>query len=366
MGKDYYNILGVDKTATKEEIKKAFRTKAHEHHPDKASGNEAKFKEINEAYQVIGDDKKRAQYDQFGSNFEQAQAGGGFHGFEGFRDFSGFANGFSGGQGINPEDLGDIFGGIGDMFGFGGGRNTRRNSRGQDLQVSIQVNFLEAVFGVEKEIKINKKVKCSKCNGNGAEPGTKIETCKTCGGSGKVAKVQRTILGNIQVEAVCSNCQGEGKIYTKKCTKCHGSGVVNEATSLKIKIPAGIDNGETIRLSGHGEAGEKGASAGDLYIKVMVLGDKRFERDNYDINSKAEISFANAVLGAKINVETVEGEVKLKIPAGTQSGTIFKLKGKGIQKLRGSGKGDHFVKVNIKTPTNVNRKQKKILEELGL
>ncbi len=362
MGKDYYNILGVNKTATKEEIKKAFRTKAHEHHPDKVGGNEAKFKEINEAYQVIGDDKKRAQYDQFGSSFEQAQAGGGFHGFDGFRDFSGFANG----QGMNAEDLGDIFGGIGDMFGFGGGRSTRRNSRGRDLQVSIQINFLEAVFGVEKEIKITKKVKCDRCKGNGAEPGTKIETCKTCGGSGRVAKVQRTILGNIQVEAVCHDCQGEGKTYAKKCTKCHGSGVVNEPTSLKIKIPAGIDNGETIRLSGHGEAGEKGASAGDLYIKVMVASDKRFERHGYDINSKAEINFSNAVLGTKIDVETVEGKVKLKIPAGTQSGTTFKLRGKGIQKLRGGGKGDHFVKVNIKTPTSINRKQKKLLEELAL
>lgn len=366
MGKDYYNILGVSKTATKEEIKKAFRKKAHEYHPDKAGGDEAKFKEINEAYQVIGDDKKRAQYDQFGSSFEQAQAGGGFQGFDGFRDFSGFANGFSSGQGVNMDDLGDIFGGIGDMFGFGGGRSHGRSSRGRDLQVSIQINFLEAVRGAEKEIKITKKVKCDRCKGNGAEPGTKIETCKTCGGSGKVAKVQRTILGNIQVESVCPNCNGEGKTYAKKCTKCNGSGLVNEAVTLKIKIPAGIDNGETIRLSGHGEAGERGASAGDLYVKVMVAPDKRFERHGYDINSKVEISFTNAVLGAKIDVETLEGKVKLKIPAGTQSGTVFKLRGKGIQKLRGSGKGNHFVKVNIKTPTNINRKQKKLLEELDL
>jgi len=368
MGKDYYNILGVSKTATKEEIKKAFRQKAHQYHPDKAGGDEAKFKEINEAYQVIGDEKKRAQYDQFGSNFEQAQAGGGFHGFEGFRDFSGFASGFSNEQGVNMEDLGDIFGGIGDMFGFGGGRggSERRNNRGHDLQVSIKINFLEAVFGTEKEISINKKVKCDKCNGNGAEPGTKIETCQTCGGSGRVAKVQRTILGNIQVESVCPSCQGEGKTYSQKCSKCKGRGTINENVKFKIKIPAGIDNGETIRLNGYGEAGEKGAPSGDLYVKVMISPDKRFLRDGFNIYSEAEIGFTEAALGSKIDIETVEGVVKLKIPAGTQSGTTFKIRGKGVPKLRGGGKGDHFVKVKVKTPTGLNRKQKKLLEELNL
>lgn len=368
MGKDYYQILGVNKSATQDEIKKAFRTKAHEYHPDKKGGDEAKFKEINEAYQVLGDSKKRSQYDQFGSAFEHAQGSGGFHGFDGFRDFSGFANGFSSqgrAENIDMDDLGDIFGGIGDIFGFGGGRR-KRSRRGADLQVLLTIEFREAVFGVEKEIKLNKTIKCDHCRGNMAEPGSKIETCKTCNGTGRVTRVQRTILGNIQVQTTCENCNGEGKTYSEKCKKCNGMGVIQDTATLKIKIPAGIDNGETIRLTGQGEAGEKGASAGDLYIKVRVNPDKRFERSGYDIKSKTEINFTQASLGDKIDIETVHGSVKLKIPTGTQSGTIFKLGEKGIQKLQGRGKGDHLVEVILKTPTNLNKKQKKLLEELNL
>ena len=366
MGKDYYNILGVDKNASQDEIKKAFRKKAHEYHPDKASGNEAKFKEINEAYQVLGDTKKRSQYDRFGSTFEQAQSQGGFSGFDGFRDASGFANGFN----INMDDLGDIFGGIGDMFGFSsrGGSGRRRSGarRGSDIQVVLSIEFNEAVFGAEKEIALNKSVKCDRCKGNMAEPGSRIETCKVCGGSGRVTRVQRTILGNMQVQTTCDNCGGEGKTYQKKCVKCGGSGVARERVNFKVKIPAGIDNGESIRLAGQGEAGEAGAPAGDLYIKIQVKPDPRFQRDGYDIKTKAEITFTQAALGDKIEVETVAGPVKLKIPAGTQSGTIFKLRGKGITRLRGSGRGDQFVKVIVKTPTGLNKKQKELLKELNI
>ena len=251
MGKDYYNILGVGKGASQDEIKRAFRKKAHECHPDKKGGDEAKFKEVNEAYQVLGDAKKRAQYDQFGSTFEQAQARGGFSGFDGFRDFSGFTNGFSqGGQGgihINMDDLGDMFSGIGDIFGFsqggqsrgGRGRQTRAR-RGSDIQVALAIDFMEAVNGAQKEIGLQKAVKCDKCQGNGAEPGTKIETCKTCNGSGSETRAQRTIFGNMQVQTTCSACQGEGKAYAKKCSKCGGNGLVRETVNLKIKIPAGI------------------------------------------------------------------------------------------------------------------------------
>ncbi len=355
MSQDYYNILGVDKGASQDEIKKAFRKKAHEFHPDKAGGDEAKFKEVNNAYQVLGDIKKRAQFDQFGAGFEQAGGAGGFGGF----------SGGAGGVHVDMDDLGDIFGGIGDMFGFGGGRSQTKQQRARDIRVGIELSFLEAVFGVEKELNIKKKITCDHCKGNIAEPGTKIETCKTCNGTGRVAKVQRTILGNIQVQSICDICQGEGKTYAKKCTKCYGSGTVEGVDKFKIKIPAGIDDGETIRLTGKGEAGAKGSPAGDMYVVVSVKKDKRWDRDGVNIKTQEEIGFVDASLGTKIEIETVSGGLSLKIPAGTQSGTIFKLRNKGIPGLRSGGKGDHFVKVIVKTPTNLNRKQKKLLEELN-
>lgn len=361
MGKDYYKVLGVEKGASQDEIKKAFRKKAHEFHPDKSGGDEAKFKEANEAYQVLGDPKKRSQYDRFGSSFENAQAGGGFHGFEGFRDASGFADGFN----VNMDDLGDIFGGFSDFFG-GGGRRSTQTKRGSDLQMLLTIDFNDAVFGAEKEISLNKKVKCSKCNGNGAEPGSKIEKCKECGGSGRVTKIKRTILGNMQVQMTCERCGGEGETFEKSCTKCSGSGVSQENVNLKIKIPSGIDDGETIRLSGQGEAGIKGSDSGDLYLKVRVKADSRFERDGYDIKTKSEINFTQAALGDKIEIQTVHGPLKMKIPAGTQSGSVFRLRGKGINKLRGGGKGDHMVKIIVKTPTGLNRRQKELLNDLNL
>jgi len=358
MSKDYYNILGVEKNASQDDIKKAFRKLAHQYHPDKASGNEEKFKEVNEAYQVLGNEKKRSQYDQYGSVFENAQTGGGFHGFDGFRDFSGFSDGFN----VNMDDLGDIFGGIGDMFGFGG-RSKRGPARGADIRMEVQIDFMEAVFGLDHEIKFKKRVKCSHCNGNLAEPGSKIETCKVCGGSGRTMKVQRTILGNMQVQMTCENCSGEGKTYEKKCSKCQGSGVMGDEVKMKVRIPAGINEGEVIRLSGQGEAGEMGRASGDLYLIIKISEDKRFTRNGYDVKNKTEISFTQAALGDKINIETVHGAVKLKIPAGTQAGTTFKIKGKGITRLKGGGIGDHFVKIHVKTPVNLSRKQKKLLEE---
>lgn len=364
MSKDYYNILGVNKAATQAEIKKEFRKKAHQYHPDKAGGDEAKFKELNEAYQVLGDEKKRSQYDQFGSTFEQAKGQGGFSGFNGFRDFSGFTNGFN----IDMDDIGDIFGGIGDIFGFGGGRSGRqrgRRARGQDIQVELAIDFQEAVFGADKEVTLRQQVRCDKCRGNCAEPGSKIETCQVCGGSGRVNKIQRTILGNMQVQMTCEACGGEGKSYTKKCTKCSGTGVCQEAVNLRIKIPAGIDQGETIRLTGQGEAGVKGATAGDLYVRIRVNPDRRFKRVGVDIKSQVEINFTQAALGDKIDIATVAGSVNLKIPAGTQSGTIFKLRGKGVTRLQGSGRGDQLVEILVKTPTRLTRKQKEALRQLN-
>lgn len=369
MSKDYYNILGVDKGASQDDIKKAFRKKAHEFHPDKPHGDEAKFKEINEAYQVLSDANKRAQYDRFGSNFEQAQGGGGFHGFEGFRDFSGFADAFKQGRGGGVEfdmnDFGEMFGGLGDMFGFGGGRS-KRASRGQDLEMTLTIEFEEAVFGVEKEIQIKRMVACSRCHGNGAEPGANIETCSACHGTGRVTRVQRTILGNIQTQTICPTCHGEGKIPSKKCSKCDGLGATKEVESLTVKIPAGIDNGQSIRLVGQGEAGPRGAAAGDLYLRIRVNASKKFIREGENIHSKIEISIVQAALGAKVPVMTVDGEVTLKIPEGTQSGKVFILRDRGVPKLNGRGRGDHLVTVIVKTPTGLNRQQRRLLEELGL
>ncbi|KKR91743.1 MAG: Chaperone protein DnaJ [Parcubacteria group bacterium GW2011_GWC2_42_12] len=367
MSKDYYNILGVNKGANQDEIKKAFRKKAHECHPDKPCGNEAKFKELNEAYQVLSDEKKRSQYDQYGQTFEQARNQGGPSGFEGF----------GGGQGfnINMDDLGDIFGGLGDIFGFSArGGQGRRQERGRDIEVILNIDFKEACFGVEREISLRKTVSCSKCKGSGAEPGSGSETCSTCRGTGKVIKTQRTILGNMQVQAVCSACQGEGVIIKEKCRHCKGAGIANEIASLKIKIPAGIDNGETMRYAGQGEASARGGSfdrtqdrqAGDLYIKVRVNPDKRFTRENFNILSRAEIGIALASLGGKIDVETVDGPVELKISEGTQSGRVIRLKGRGVPHVRGGGRGDHLVEVIVKTPTGLSRKQKEQLRELGI
>lgn len=361
MSKDYYSVLGVSKTASQAEIKKAFRGLAHKHHPDKG-GDVNKFKELNEAYQILGNDQKRKQYDQFGS---AAFSGGGAPG--GF-DFSGFQQGgFSGGN-MDFEDLGDIFGGLGDMFGFSSGRSSRSrpSRRGSDMEAILSIDFLEAVFGVTKEILLEKNVKCSKCNGNGAEPGTKIEKCKTCNGKGKVLKAQRTIFGTMQVEAVCPDCQGEGESYTKKCSKCNGSGIHKGEEKIKVKVPAGIDNGEAIRLAGKGNAGAKGSASGDFILRIRVNPSKDFERDLYDIHTKKSISVKQAILGDKIDIKTVHGDVTLKVPEGTQSGTIFKLRGKGIKKLRGVGDGDHFVKLIVNIPKSISRKDKKVLEDLNI
>jgi molecular chaperone DnaJ len=365
MSKDYYNILGVNKNASPEEIKKAFREKAHIYHPDKKGGDEAKFKELNEAYQVLSDQEKRAQYDQYGQTFEQARAGGGFHGFEGFRDFSGFTNGFN----INMDDLGDIFGGIGDIFGFsggGGGGHRRRASRGRDIEVVLNLDFKQAVFGVEREISLKKAVNCAKCGGSGAEPGAGLATCSACHGSGRLTKTQRTIFGAMQMQTACPTCHGQGKIIKEKCRQCHGAGIINEIVNLKVKIPAGIDDGESVRYAGQGEAGAKGGVAGDLYIRARVNPDKRFRREGFDILSKMEINVSLAALGGKVEVETVDGPVELKIPEGTQSGRIIKLSGRGVPNLRGHGRGDQLVEVVVKTPTGLSKKQKEMLREMGI
>jgi molecular chaperone DnaJ len=364
MSKDYYKTLGVEKNASADEIKKAYRKLAHQHHPDKSGGDEKKFKEINEAYQVLGDAKKREQYDRFGTAFEHAQGRGGFGGFEGFRDFSGYANGFE----FNMDDLGDMFGGIGDMFGFGGGggRSSARSKRGSDMQIEITLHFKDAVFGIEKEVRIAKLAACPDCRGSGAQPGAKIENCPACGGSGSTVQSQRTIFGNVQVRMTCQSCGGEGKKASQPCRKCSGAGRVRDNADVKVKIPAGISDGESIRLSGMGEAGVKGGPAGDLYIRVRVAPDPNFRREGDDIVSVIYIGIAQAALGDKVDVETVDGAVSLKIPEGTQSGKVFKLSGKGVPRLRGRGRGDHLVEVRVKIPTSLNRHQREALKNLNI
>lgn len=361
MGKDYYKILGVDKTATDEQIKKAFHKLAHEYHPDKANGNVDKFKEANEAYQVLGNKEKRAQYDQFGSTFP----GGGFNGAQGF---GGAGFGGQGGYNVNMDDLGDILGGFGDMFGFGGGRRSggrSRAKRGRDLEMNLQLDWEEAIFGIKKNIKLDKLVNCAHCNATGAEPGTKVDTCATCHGTGQVTRMQRTILGNIQMQATCETCSGLGKIITQKCSKCRGRGVTNEKVELTVNIPAGINTGETIRLTGQGEAGEQGGGNGDLYLIIKVRESREFERQGYDILTNLEITYSEATLGTKRDIKTIDGEVSLKIPAGTEAEQTFVLKGKGVQRLNSTGHGDHLVTVKIKVPKNISRQQRKILEELN-
>lgn len=365
MGKDYYKILGVDKSASSEDIKRAFRKLAHQYHPDKANGDEAKFKEINEAYQVIGNEEKRKQYDQFGSTFDQQ---GGFGGGANWEDFMKYARNGNGGFGganfdFGGVDLGDIFG---DLFGFGGGGRSKKKNRGEDIEMDVKLEFSEAAFGVKKEFELYKTVKCDHCKGNLAEPGTPIKTCSACGGSGVVVRLQRTFLGSFQTQSVCGECKGEGKIPEKKCTKCGGVGIIKNKEKVSVDIPAGIDNGATLRVGGAGNAGNYGGSNGDLYVRVRVIPDERFQRFGDDILHKEKIDFTQAILGTKIDVDTLDGAVELKIPDGTQPNTRFRLKNKGIPHLNSSGRGDMFVEVEVVIPKSISRKQRKLLEEFDV
>lgn len=351
--KDYYQLLGVDKNASAEDLKKAFRTLAHKHHPDKPGGDAEKFKEINAAYQVLGDPEKRKQYDQFGSAAFDGSGGGGnpFGGAGGF-DFSGF-QGFQGG---GFEDLGDLFGGM-----FGGGR--QREPRGNDIAVDVDLSFHDAVFGVEKTVTVTKPSTCERCGGVGAEPGSKMKTCTECNGKGVKTVSQRTILGTIQTRVSCPTCDGEGEVPEKPCTECKGSGIARRKSTITVTIPAGAEDGAGYRLRGEGEA-VRGGQPGDLIVRVHVEPDTRFERDGSSIRSVATIGFTQAALGDQIDVETVDGKVELKIPPGTQSGTEFRLRNKGIPTR--SNRGDHLVTVEVLTPTKLSKEQKELLEKLNL
>jgi molecular chaperone DnaJ len=360
--RDYYDILGVSKSASPEEIKKAYRKLALEHHPDRHGGDDSKFKEIGEAYETLKDEKKRVAYDQFGHAGAQGNPFAGGNPFGG----GGGAQGF-GAQGFEGFDFGDILNQF--MGGAGGPFGTAQRSgppRGRDLEVSLTLEFHEAVFGTEKTVSLNLEDTCEHCHGSGAEPGTKTKTCDTCKGRGQVTRVQQTILGAIQQTTTCPTCHGTGKIPEKPCTVCHGSAVQRRQKSLTVKIPGGVDNGATIRLAGQGAAPRGGGQKGDLYVQIRVRPDRRFERHGRDIHSEASVSMTDAALGTEIDVDTVDGPVKLKIPAGTQSGKIFKLTGRGVPGLgRSTARGDHLVTITVEIPTKLSSRQRELLEEFA-
>ena len=350
--KDYYEVLGVDKSANADEIKKAYRKKAIKMHPDHG-GSEADFKELNEAYDTLKDSGKRANYDRFGH--AAANMGGASGG-------NPFGNGGFQGQNVNFDfgDLGDIFGSM-----FGGAQNSRTSRnvrRGRDVEVRTTLDFRESIFGVEKTLSLNLDVKCDRCNGDGAEPGSHLKTCPTCGGSGQTIRTVNSLFGPMQQAETCHTCHGRGKLPEQACSKCSGRGVIREKTELTVKIPAGVDEGSAIRVAGRGEAVQDG-EPGDLYLIISVKPDKKFIRDGNLIMSEATISFADAALGTELDVDTLDGVLTMKIPAGTQSGAEFKLSGHGVPSRNGGSRGAQIVKILVETPRKLSRKQRQLLEE---
>lgn len=352
--RDYYEVLGVSKGASEDEIKKAFRKLAKQYHPDLHPGDkdcEEKFKEVNEAYEVLSNPDKKAKYDRFGHagvdpNFSAGAGAGDFGGFGGFSDISDIFEGF--------------FGGFG-----GSGRRANPNAprRGQDITASVTIDFMEACKGKKISVRINRLEKCAQCGGTGAEKGTQANTCPDCHGTGRVSVSQRTPFGTISSEQVCSRCGGKGKIIDKPCQSCQGRGSVRTAVTRDIEIPAGIDNGQTLRVAGAGDCGTNGGPNGDLNVTVYVRKDKIFDRDGFDVWTEVPITYAQATLGAEITVPTIDGKVKYTLPAGTQTGTVFRLKGKGIKKLNRSDFGDHYVRAIVEVPKNLTKEQQaKLLE----
>ncbi len=354
--RDYYEVLGVGKSASADEIKKAFRRSAIEHHPDRG-GDETKFKELNEAYEVLKDDAKRKRYDQFG----HAGVGGANGGGNPYAGFGGFG---AGGQGQNVNfDFGDL--GLGDIFSsFFGGQQSggQRKRRGRDVETSVEITFEQAVFGTEAELSLNLEDSCTQCKGSTVEPGFQLKGCQQCGGSGQVVTVTKTIFGNIQQAAICPTCSGRGKVPEKICSVCKGRGTQAKVQRTMLKIPAGIDDGATIRLREHGEAIANGPK-GDLYVNIRVKPHKLFTREGELILSDEHIDFVDAALGAEIEVATVDGPVRMKVPAGTQSGADFKLSGHGVPRLKGSTRGSHIVTIVVDTPSKLSKRQQELLQE---
>lgn len=348
--RDYYEVLGVSKTADEAELKKAFRSLAKKYHPDAHPGDkecEEKFKEAQEAYAVLSDPDKRRQYDQFGhAAFDGGAGGGGF-------DFSGM-------------DMSDIFGDLfGDFFG-GGSRRSASNGpmKGANVRISVRISFEEAVFGCEKELEFNYKEECSSCKGTGAKPGTSPETCRKCGGKGKIVYSQQSLFGMVQNVQTCPDCRGTGKVVREKCPSCHGTGYVNKKMRKKVEIPAGIDNGQCVRVRDFGEPGSNGGPRGDLLVEVIVSRNPNFERQDMNIYSNASISFAIAALGGDIRIRTVDGDIIYTVAPGTRTGTRIRLKGKGVPSLRNKEvRGDHYVTLVVDTPTGLSKEAKELLRQ---
>ncbi|MEK7059183.1 MAG: molecular chaperone DnaJ [Patescibacteria group bacterium] len=353
--RDYYDVLGVGKGASADEIKKAFRRQAVEHHPDRG-GDETKFKELNEAYEVLKDTDKRKRYDQFGHAGVGGAAGG-----------NPFGGTYGQGQGQNVNfDFGDL--GLGDIFSsfFGGGGQQQgrpRQARGRDVEAGVEIGFDQAVFGTEVELGLHLDDNCEHCKGTTVEPGHELKTCDQCKGSGQVITMTRTVFGNIQQASICPKCKGKGKIPEKVCSVCHGKGTRAKKQKIELKIPAGIDDGATIRLREHGEAVANGPK-GDLYVNIRVKSHKHFTREGDLILSEEHIGMVEAALGTEIDVATVDGPIRMKVPAGTQSGSDFKLSSHGVPHLKGSSRGAHIVTIIVDTPTKLNRHQRQLLEEL--
>lgn len=358
--RDYYEILGVAKTASADEIKKAYRKVAMQFHPDRNPGDKAaeeKFKEAAEAYEVLSDADKRAKYDRYG---HQA-----------------FGPGTNGGGGFHASNMEDIFSNFGDIFGddnvfgsfFGGGRSSNsrgsRGQRGSNLRIKLKLNFAEIANGVTKQVKVKKYVSCTTCGGNGAKDKNSLQTCSTCGGSGQVRKVQNTFLGQMQTVTTCPTCHGEGTTVTAKCATCKGEGRVFGEETISIDIPAGVQNGMQLSMSGKGNAGERGGANGDLIIQIEEEPHAELHRDGLNVAYDLHLSFPEAVFGTNVEVPTIDGRAKIKIPAGTQSGKIFRLKGKGFPEVQGYGRGDQLVNVNIWTPQNLTSEEKAMLEKLN-
>ncbi len=352
--RDYYEVLGVSKSASEDEIKKAFRKLAKQYHPDLHPGDKAaeeKFKEVNEAYEILSNPDKKAKYDQFGFAGVDPNYGAGAAGAGGFGGFG---------------DMGDIFDSIFGGFGFGGSRassNPNAPRRGSDIRANVNIDFMEACKGKTVKVRVNKTVQCDDCHGSGAAPGSGTKTCPECNGKGQRVITQQSLFGSVRQVVTCDRCKGKGKIVDTPCRKCGGQGIVKKATEVEVDIPAGIADGQIVRLAGGGNAGANGGPAGDLMVSINVRPDPIFERDGFDVWTEVPITFTQAVLGDEITIPTVDGKVTYTVPEGTQTGTVFRLRGKGIQKIRSNAHGDHYVRVIIEVPKNLSKEQKNILKD---
>ncbi len=355
MPKDYYHVLGIEKSASKDDIKKAFHKLAHKYHPDKSGGDATKFKELSEAYSVLSDDKKRAEYDSYGRVFSggarPGPGGGGSEDMGGF-DFSGFTS-----SGFEDIDFGDIFGEF-----FGGGGRGREARRGRDISIDLELSFAEAVFGVERKVLLTKTSRCETCNGSGGKPGTALDTCPTCNGKGKIRETRRSFLGSVSTTRTCETCRGSGKVPKEKCSTCRGAGVVRKEEEITVAIPPGIDDGEMIRMTGLGEA-VSGGAGGDLYVKIHVKRHPVFRREGQNLLMDLNIKLSDALLGSEYTVPTLDGNITVKVPEGVAFGEILRVRGKGIPIEKGR-RGDLLIRINITLPSKLSKRARDIIADI--